>query len=59
MLFKKIWIESIQGLPIDLQDKIISEAVRDEFKMELQYKDDIIIQAFVNLIRNDREKDLI
>lgn len=59
MYIKKEWVESIQGLPIDLQDRIFGEMIRYGFQIESKHKDDVIVQAFVNLIKSDREKDLI
>ena len=45
------WLDSIVGLPIEQQDKIIAEFVRYGTEMELQHSDDPVVQAFVNMLK--------
>ena len=55
----KEWLENIQGLPKDQQDKIISEFVRYGVGLPLMYENDPTIQAFVNMLKGriDYSKD--
>lgn len=48
----KDWLDSIAGLPVEQQDKIIAEIVRYGTESELQYGDDSFVMAFVNLLKN-------
>lgn len=45
------WLENIRGLPVEQQDKIISEFVRYGVGLELEHTDDPVIQAFVNMLK--------
>lgn len=48
----KEWLDSIAGLPVEQQDKIIAEIVRYGTGSELVYEDDPVIAAFVNLLKS-------
>lgn len=48
----KEWLDSIAGLPIEQQDKVIAEIVRYGTGCELAYEDDPVIMAFVNLLKS-------
>lgn len=53
------WLENIEKLPIEQQDKIIAEFVRYGCDMNLEHEDDSVIQAFVNMLKGriDFSKD--
>lgn len=46
------WLENIKDLPVEQQDKIIAEIVRFGAGLESQHKDDVMIQAFVNMVKS-------
>lgn len=48
----KEWLDSIAGLPIEQQNKVIAEIVRYGTGCELAYEDDPVIMAFVNLLKS-------
>lgn len=48
----KEWLDSIAGLPVEQQDKVIAEIVRYGTGCELAYEDDPVIMAFVNLLKS-------
>lgn len=48
----KEWLDSIAGLPVEQQDKVIAEIVRYGTGCELAYEDDPVIVAFVNLLKS-------
>lgn len=50
-ILNKEWIDIIQILSVDLQDKVISEIVRYKAGLESQHEDDVIVQALVNFIK--------
>ena len=45
------WLESIKGLPLEQQDKIIAEIVRYGANCKLEYEDDAGIASVVNLLK--------
>ena len=45
------WLESIKGLPLEQQDKIIAEIVRYGANCKLEYEDDTGIASVVNLLK--------
>lgn len=55
----KDWLDSIKGLPIEQQDKIIADFVRYGTEMELVHEGDAVTQAFVNILKGriDSSKD--
>lgn len=55
----KEWLDSIAGLPVEQQDKIIADMVRYGTEMEIVHDDDPITQAFVNILKSriDFSKD--
>lgn len=55
----KEWLDSIQALPVEQQDKILSDIVRYGTESELMHEDDPIVFSFVNLLRGriDYSKD--
>lgn len=56
----KDWLDSIKGLPIEQQDKIIADFVRYGTEMELAHDEDPVTQAFVNILKGriDHSKEL-
>ena len=55
----KEWLDSIASMPVDAQDKIIAEFVRYGCGLSLEHTDDVMVQSFVNLLKNriDYSKD--
>lgn len=53
------WLENIAGLPVEQQDKVIAELVRYGTEIEMEYEDNVYIQAVVNMLKNriDYSKD--
>lgn len=51
ILVKSEWFKDIWDLPIETQDKIVSDVIRLQLGEEKEYKDDIIIVALVDYIR--------
>ena len=47
----KEWLDSIKGLPVEQQDKIIADFVRYGTEMKLAHEEDSMIQAFVNILK--------
>ena len=45
------WLESIKGLPLEQQDKIIAEIVRYGANCKLEYESDAGIASVVNLLK--------
>lgn len=45
------WLENINELPIEQQDRIIAEIVRYGAGLESVHPDDMITQAFVNFVK--------
>ena len=56
----KDWLDSIKGLPVEQQDKIIADFVRYGTEMELVHDEDPVTQAFVNILKGriDHSKEL-
>lgn len=48
----KEWLDSIAGLPLEQQDKVIAEIVRYGTGCGLAYENDPVIMAFVNLLKS-------
>lgn len=55
----KEWLENIAGLPVEQQDKVIGEFVRYGVGLESAHSDDVVVQAFVNMLKGriDYSKD--
>lgn len=55
----KEWLDSIKGLPVEQQDKILAEIVRYGTNTGTVHEDDPVVQAFVNILKNriDFSKD--
>lgn len=55
----KEWLDSIAGLPVDQQDKIIADVIRYGVELPAQYESDPVVNAFVNLLKGriDYSKD--
>ena len=55
----KEWLDSIAGLPCDIQDRIIAEFVRYGCGLDPAHPEDAIAQSFVNILKNriDYSKD--
>lgn len=55
----KEWLENIAGLPVEQQDKVISEFVRYGVGLDSAHSDDVVVQAFVNMLKGriDYSKD--
>lgn len=47
----KEWLDNIAGLPVEQQDKVISEFVRYGVGLESAHNDDVVVQAFVNMLK--------
>ena len=45
------WLESIKDLPLEQQDRIIAEIVRYGAGFESQHPEDVVTQAFVNMVK--------
>ena len=45
------WLDNINTLPMDLQDKIIAEVVRYGTRRELQYETDPVVFSMVNMLK--------
>ena len=50
-IFYGDWLNSIKGLPVDIQDKIIAEIVRYGVEEEMQHTDDMTVQMAVNFTK--------
>lgn len=50
-IFYGDWLNSIQGLPVDIQDKIIADIVRYGVEEEMQHTDDMTVQMAVNFTK--------
>lgn len=48
---RKEWLDNIEGLPIEQQDKIIAELVRYGVGKESVHTEDATVQAFVNMVK--------
>jgi DNA-binding NarL/FixJ family response regulator len=48
----KEWLDSIAGLPVEQQDKIIAEIVRYGTDSKLQYLQNPTVSSFVKLLKN-------
>lgn len=48
----KDWLDSIQGLPLEQQDKIIADIVRYGCETKMEYDKVPVIAAMVNLLKN-------
>jgi hypothetical protein len=55
-VFYKLWLENIQTLPIEVQDKIIAEIVRYGTGFKSEYLDDPMVTAMVNFTRASIDK---
>ena len=55
----KEWLENIAGLPVEQQDKVIGEFVRYGVGLESAHSNDVVVQAFVNMLKGriDYSKD--
>lgn len=55
----KEWLENIAGLPVEQQDKVIGEFVRYGVGLDSAHSDDVVVQAFVNMLKGriDYSKD--
>ena len=55
----KDWLDSISGMTIEQQDKIIADIVRYGVELPAQHEDDAIIASFVNILKGriDYSKD--
>lgn len=51
ILIREKCFEGIWDLPVEMQNKIVSDVIRLELGEEREYKDDIIIVALVDYIR--------
>ena len=53
------WLDCIANLPVEQQDKIIAEIIRYGTGVEMAHSDDVITQAFVNMVKGriDYSKD--
>lgn len=50
-VFYKDWLDNIQGLPVDVQDKIIADIVRYGVEAEMAHEDDVTIAMVVNFTK--------
>lgn len=50
-IFYGDWIDSIEGLDVEQQDKILAEIVRYGSRRELKYTDDPYVSSMVNLLK--------
>ena len=50
-IFHADWLDNLQVLPQDLQEKVISEIVRYGTGRPLLYEDDPTVSAFVNFVK--------
>lgn len=50
-VFRGEWIDNIEKMPEDMQDKILADMVRYGTRRELKYKDDPIISSLVNMVK--------
>lgn len=53
-IFRKEWLDSIACLPIEQQDMIIAEIIRYNFGLKLEHSNDCIIQAIVNMTKDNK-----
>jgi hypothetical protein len=53
------WLMNIANLDVEQQDKIIVEIIRYGTDLEPKHEDDVIVQAFVNMVKGsiDYSKD--
>ena len=52
-IFHADWLDNIQGLPQDLQEKVIAEIVRYGTNRQLLYETDPTVAAFVNFVKKN------
>lgn len=50
-IFYGDWLENIQGLPVEVQDKIIADIVRYGVEEDMQHEDDVTVQMAVNFTK--------
>lgn len=50
-IFHDSWLDSLKGLPQDIQEKVIAEIVRYGTGRELEYENDAIVSALVNFVK--------
>lgn len=53
------WLDCIADLPVEQQDQVIAEIVRYGTEMESRHSEDVVVQAFVNMVKGriDFSKD--
>lgn len=47
----KEWLDSIQALPVEQQDKILSDIVRYGTQLPLLHKDEPVVMSVINLLK--------
>ena len=50
-IFHSDWLDNIQELPVDIQEKVIAEIVRYGTGRELEHTDDMIVSMAVNFVK--------
>lgn len=50
-IFHSDWLENIQQLPQDIQEKVIAEIVRYGTGYPLQHEDDVMVSMAVNFVK--------
>ena len=50
-IFRGEWLDNIDTLPLDLQDKILAEIVRYGTRRDMQYEQDPVIFSMVNMLK--------
>lgn len=50
-VFRGEWIDNIEKMPEEMQDKILADMVRYGTRREMKYKDDPIISSLVNMVK--------
>ena len=50
-IFHSDWLDNIQDLPLDIQEKVIAEIVRYGTGRELEHTEDVMVSMAVNFVK--------
>lgn len=57
-IFRGEWLQNIQALPIETQDKIIAEMVRYGTRAEMAHEDDPVVFSLVNMVKGSIDNSI-
>ena len=50
-IIRKEWLNNIENLPLDQQDKILADIVRFGAEVALEHEDDAVVSSMVNFVK--------